>query len=51
MTKEIKISEKSNGYYVIVDQREYVYRSVDILQMLAFVGKELYGKRVEVIEK
>ncbi len=51
MTKEIKIQEVSNGYYVTVDQREYVFRAVDILQMLEFVGRELYGKKVQVIEK
>jgi hypothetical protein len=52
--KTISLSEVENGYKVrIVDggkSFEYVFRSDEILRMLAFVGKTVNGKKVYVTE-
>lgn len=53
--KTFTIQEVQNGFKIAIDENidhtEYVYRSVDVLQMLEFVGREVYGKRVKVEER
>ncbi len=53
--KEITIKEVFNGYRITVtdidSKKEYVYRSVDVLQMVEFIGRLFYGRKVRVEEK
>lgn len=53
---KLKIESTTNGYIVqIVDTIKnngtYVYRGVDILQMLEFIGEAVLTKKVTVTER
>ena len=56
---KIKIEEVQNGFMVHFEYKQgnalightKVYRGVDVLLMLEDVGREVYGKKVQVIEK
>lgn len=48
--KTVEITETNNGFVVVLDNKTYVFRSIDALEMLAFVGKHFYGKKVDVKE-
>lgn len=51
---DIKIEDKNNGYLVRLfdgtPAKEYVFKATDIFEMLEFVGKYVYGRKVKVTE-
>lgn len=53
---EIKINERANGYSVEISggikyNGVYVFRSVDILTMLTFIGNLILGRKVRIEEE
>lgn len=49
----IKIQTKNNGYVVQFDydaHKEYVYKSTEVMEMLEFVGRHIFGRKVKVVE-
>lgn len=51
---KVTIEEKDNGYRLIIEganhNKDSVYKSVEVLNMLEELGKTLYGKKVKVQE-
>jgi hypothetical protein len=53
---KIEISEAANGYVVrasdtIKKNGSYIFRSVDILTMIEFIGEIVLDKKISVTEK
>ncbi len=54
---KIEIRSTANGYVVKTDEsyidgfKEYVYRSIDVLSMLEFIGYVINDRKVIVKEK
>lgn len=53
---KIEISEAANGYVIhasdtIKKNGLYVFRSVDILSMIEFIGEVVLDKKIKVTEK
>lgn len=53
MQKRILIEEMKNGYIVNIEgfmkvSGKYVYKSTEYLEMLEFIGEQIYGARVKV---
>lgn len=51
---KIEMTEVSNGYIVNITgvdgiNKPYVFKATEILQMLEFAGKPLYGTKIKVV--
>lgn len=48
-----KIRTTSNGYLVQLDgdtSSEYVFKATELFEMLEFIGKHLFGRKIKVTE-
>jgi hypothetical protein len=47
--KDFTITEVANGYFVEVGTSTYVFKYLEVQELIEFIGKKLIGQKIKVL--